>query len=79
MLIIAKMSNAFESLTAKICVTAIVITTKITSASKENKPVADEIIKNHKENPAVTTKDLNLTDDSSILNRINECYKTTLC
>ena len=73
------MSNAFESLSAKICVTAIVIATKITSAARENKPVADEIIKNHKENPAVTTKDLNLTDDSSILNWINECYKTTLC
>ena len=73
------MSNAFESLSAKICVTAIVIATKITSASRENKPVADEIIKNHKENPAVTAKDLNLTDDSSILNWINECYKTALC
>ena len=53
--------------------------TKITNASKENKPVAEEIIKNHKENPAVTAMALNLEDDSSILNRINECYKTTLC
>ena len=79
MLIIAKMSNAFESLSAKICVTAIVIATKITSASRENKPVADEIIKNHKENPAVTAKALNLGDDSSILYWINECYKTAFC
>ena len=31
------------------------------------------------ENPAVTARALNLGDDSSILNRINECYKTALC
>ena len=73
------MSNAFESLRAKIWVIDIVIATKITNASIENKPAPEEIIKNHKENPAVTAKDLNLTDDSSILNWINECYKTTLC
>ena len=53
--------------------------TKIANASKENKPVTEEIIKNHKENPAVTVMALNLGDDSSILNRINECYKTALC
>ena len=79
MLIIAKMSNAFESLRAKIWVIDIVIATKITNASIENKPTTEDIIKNHKENPAVTAKALNLGDDSSILNRINECYKTTLC
>ena len=79
MLINAKMSNAFESLNAKIWVIDIVIATKIANASKENKPVAEEIIKNQKENPAVTVKALNLADDSSILNRINECYKTSLC
>ncbi len=44
----------------------------------ENKPVAEEIIKNHKENPAVTARALNLGDDSSILNRINKRYKTAL-
>ena len=73
------MSNAFESLNAKIWVIDIVIATKIANASKENKPVAEEIIKNHKENPAVTAMALNLGDDNSILNRINECYKTSLC
>ena len=78
MLIIAKMSNAFESFNAKIWVIDIVIATKITNASIENKPVAEEIIKNHKENPAVTAMALNLGDDNSILNRINECYKTWL-
>ena len=79
MLIIAKMSNAFESLIAKIWVIAIVIAIKITNASIENKPVAEEIIKNHKENPAVTARALNLGDDSSILNRIDKRYKTAVC
>ena len=78
-LIIAKMSNAFESLNAKIWVIDIVIATKIASASKENKPTAEDIIKNQKENPAVTANALNLEEDNSILNRINERYKTTLC
>ena len=72
------MSNAFESFNAKIWVIDIVIATKTANASKENKPVAEEIIKNHKENPAVTAMALNLGDDNSILNRINECYKTWL-
>ena len=78
-LIIAKISNAFESLNAKIWVIDIVIATKIASASKENKPTAEDIIKNQKENPAVTANALNLEEDNSILNRINERYKTTLC
>ena len=73
------MSNAFESLIAKIWVIDIVIRTKIVNASIENKLVAEEIIKNHKENPAVTANALNLGEDNSILNWINECYKTALC
>jgi hypothetical protein len=36
-------------------------------------------MKNQKENPAVTAKALNFGDESSILNRINECYKPALC
>jgi hypothetical protein len=56
-----------------------VVPTKIANTSIENKPMDEEIIKNHKENPAVTAAALNLGDDSSILNRINECYKTALC
>ena len=79
MLIIAKMSNAFESLRAKIWVIDIVIATKITNASIENKPMVEDIIKNQRENPAVTANALNLCDDNSILNRINECYKAALC
>ena len=73
------MSNAFESLRAKICVIDIVIATKITNASIENKPVAEDIIKNRRENPAVTANALNLCDDNSILNRINKCNKAALC
>ena len=73
------MSNAFESFNAKICVMVIINTRKITSASIENKPAAEVIIKNQKVNPAVTANALNLDEDNSILNRINECYETTLC
>ena len=68
------MSNALESFNEKICVTASIIATKIASASKENKPIVEEIIKNQKVNPAVTAMALNLGDDNSILNRINECH-----
>ena len=78
-LIIANMSNPFESLTANICVIIKTVATNTASISKENNPIADVIIKNQKENPAVTAKLLNRGEESSILNRINECYKTTLC
>ena len=78
-LIIANMSNPFESLTANICVIIKTVATNTANTSKENNPIADVIIKNQKENPAVTANALNLEEDSSILNRINERYKTTLC
>ena len=68
------MSNALESFNEKICVTTSVIATKAVSTSKEKKPIIEEIIKNQKVNPAVTTTALNLGDDNSILNRINECH-----
>ena len=74
MLIIAKISNPFESLTEKIWVIPIVAATKIPSNSKEKTPVAEVIIKNQKVNPAVTASALNLGDENSILNRINEGY-----
>ena len=77
-LIIANMSNPFESLTANICVIIKTVATNTASTSKENNPVADVIIKNQKENPAVTARLLNRGEESSILNRINECYKTAL-
>ena len=73
------MSNPFESLTANICVIIKTVATNTASASKENNAMADVIIKNQKENPAVTARLLNRGEESSILNRINECYKTALC
>ena len=73
------MSNAFESFNAKICVMVIINTRKIINASIENKPDAEVMIKNQKVNPAVTASALNLGEDSSILNWINERYKTALC
>ena len=78
-LIIANMSNPFESLTANICVIIKTVATNTANTSKENNPIADVIIKNQKENPAVTARLLNRGEESSILNRINECYKTALC
>tara|TARA_B100000315_G_scaffold184759_1_gene173845 strand:- start:2302 stop:2481 length:180 start_codon:yes stop_codon:yes gene_type:complete len=55
------------------------IVMKIRNASIENTPNADVIIKNQKENPAVTANALNLDDEVFILNRIDESYQTTLC
>ena len=72
------MSNPLESLTANICVIIKIVITNRASASKENNPIADVIIKNQKENPAVTANALNLDDEVFILNRIDESYQTTL-
>ena len=77
-LMIAKASNPFESLTEKICVKTITIATKTTNASKEKTPIVVDIMKNQKENPAVTANDLNLGEESSILNRIDECNQPRL-
>ena len=65
-LIIANMSNPFESLTANICVIIKTVATNTASASKENNPIADVITKNQKENPAVTARLLNRGEESSI-------------
>jgi len=43
-------------------------------ASIENIPVALDIIKNQNDNPAETANALNLEDERSILNWINEGY-----
>jgi len=69
----AKISNPFEILFAKICVTLRTIDTNMIKISIENIPVVDVMIKNQKENPAVTAKDLNLGELAFILNRIDEC------
>ena len=73
-LIIAKMSNPFEIFFANICVTLRTIPTNIIKISIENIPVDDVMIKNQKDNPAVTARDLNLGDDAFILNRIDKCH-----
>ena len=72
--IIAKISKAFESLAEKICVIVIVAARKIPNNSNEKMPIVVVIIINQKEKPAVTANALNLGDESSILNRIDECY-----
>ena len=46
-LMTAKISNALDSLTEKICVKTNTITTKTASASKEKTPIAVVIMKNH--------------------------------
>ena len=55
------------------------IITNIPNISKENIPTPEVKIKNQKDNPAVTARDLNLGEDVFMLNRINESYKTRLC
>ena len=74
MLIIAKISNPLEILFANICVTLRTIATNIIKISIENIPVEDVMIKNQKDNPAVTARDLNLGELVCILNRIDKCY-----
>lgn len=49
-------------------------TTKTVNNSSWKYPVADVMIKNQKDSPAVTAMDLNLDEDSSMLNRIDKCH-----
>ena len=65
-LITANTSNPFDSFKGKIWVNDIVITRNILKISKEKLPVADVIMKNQNEKPAVTANALNLGDDNSI-------------
>ena len=76
---IAKISRILDNFIAKICVTIKVIVTKIPKSSNENNPIADDNTKNQKDSPRVTTKDLNLGEENSNLDRINQTYKTCLC
>ena len=73
-LIIAKMSNPFEIFFANICVTLRTIATNMIKISIENIPVVDVMIKNQKDNPAVTASDLNRGELVCILNRIDKCH-----
>lgn len=78
-LTIAKTSNTLDNFIEKICVKVKVIPTKITKATRENRPIADDITKNQRENPNVTAIDLNRGEDNSILYRINKRDKSSLC
>ena len=78
-LISAKTSNPFEILLAKTWVTVKTVKIKNISNSKENNPVVEVIMKNQKDNPAVTASDLNLGDDEFILYRINKGNQAWLC
>ena len=64
----AKISNPFDIFFAKICVMLRTVATKIMNISIEKIPVEEVIIKNQKDNPAVTAKDLNLGELDCILN-----------
>jgi len=55
-----------------------VAATNIPKASSENTPIAEVMMKNHSASPAVIASALNLDEDNSMLNRINECYETGL-
>ena len=72
MLIIAKISNNFEIFLAKIWVVNKTTNTNIANDSSENKFMVELIIKNQKENPAVTAIDLKRGEDVFILYRIYE-------
>jgi len=54
------------------------MTIKIAKYSNLKIPKIDVIIKNQKVNPADTANALNLGDDNSILNRINEGDESAL-
>ena len=60
MLIIAKISNPFDNFFVNICVTLKTTATNIIKISIENISVEDVMMKNQKDNPAVTARDLNL-------------------
>lgn len=72
--ICAKISNPFESLRAKICVIINIDVIKIKRSSIENRASEIVIMKNQNDSPAVTAILLNRGEESSNLDRINECY-----
>ena len=74
MLIIANTSSPFEIFVASICVVIRTNAMKTSSASIEKYPIADIIMKNQNESPAVTTSDLNLGENVSMLYGIHKCY-----
>jgi len=71
---IAKTSKTLANFIAKICVIIMITPTNTANISKENIPNEDTIIKNQNDKPADTASPLNLGDDNSNLNWIDECY-----
>ena len=76
---IANTSKPLDSLMAKICVITTIAITNITNTSIENNLVADAMMKNHSENPAVIANALKRGEESSISYWVNHCNKTALC
>ena len=70
----ATISRTFDTFIANIWVKIMIPAINDSITSIENIPVALDIIKNQNDNPAETANALNLEDERSILNWINECY-----
>ena len=70
----ATISRTFDTFIANIWAKIMIPAINDSIASIENIPVALDIIKNQNDNPAETANALNLEDERSILNWINECY-----
>ena len=68
----AKISNTFDTLRERICIKGKTITMKTIKDSIENIPKEVIMTRYQKENPADTASALNLGDDNSILDRIDE-------
>ena len=73
-LTMANTSRTFDTFIANIWVKIMIPAMNDNTASKENIPVTLDIIKNQNDNPAETVNALNLEDERSILNWINEGY-----
>jgi len=73
-LTMANTSRTFDTFIANIWVKIMIPAMNDNTASKENIPIALDIIKNQNDNPAETANALNLEDERSILNWINEGY-----
>jgi len=70
----AKISSPFETFVANICVVMRTDATKISIISIVKYPMVYVIMKNQNVSPVVTVRDLNLGEDVSMLDRIDECY-----
>ena len=73
-LTMANTSRTFDTFIANTWVKIMIPAINDSIASIENIPVAVDIIKNQNDNPAETANALNLEDERSILNWINEGY-----